>query len=92
MSLADHHRPRLLRGVRVKRDRVRGVDVLLAPERVLRLDPVGCAILAETDGERSFADIVAALAARFDAPPARIAADARAFLQTLIDRRIAEAR
>lgn len=91
MRLEDHHRPRLLRGVRVKQDRVRGIPVLLAPERALKLDAIGAAILAETDGARSFAEIVAALAATYEAPEARIAQDARAFLQALIDRRMAEA-
>ena len=91
MTLADDQVPRLLRGVRTKHDKVRGIDVLLAPERVLKLDPVGSAILAEADGERSFRQIVAALAERYDAPPERIADDAREFLESLIERRMAEA-
>ncbi|MEE3098486.1 MAG: pyrroloquinoline quinone biosynthesis peptide chaperone PqqD [Pseudomonadota bacterium] len=90
-ALAPTARPRLQRGVRVKRDAVRGVPVLLAPERVIRLDPIGAAILAEVDGTRSFAEIVTALAARFDAPPARIEADAGRFLAALVARRMAEA-
>ena len=89
--LADHQVPRLLRGVRTKYDDVRGIRVLLAPERVLKLDGVGSAILAEIDGTRSFREIVAALAAKFDAPPERIATDARTFLESLIERRMAEA-
>ena len=91
MSLRDADIPRLLRGVRVKHDAVRGIDVLLAPERVLHLDAIGRAILAETDGKRSFAEIVAALAAKFDAPAERIATDARGFLDGLVERRMAEA-
>lgn len=91
-GLTDTARPGLLRGVRVKHDRVRGQWVLLAPERALRLDPVGAAILAETDGARSFAEIVERLAEKFEAPRERIAQDARAFLEQLIERRMAEAR
>ncbi len=83
---------RLLSGVRAKHDGVRGTWVLLAPERALRLDPVGAAILEETDGARPFAEIVDRLAARFDAPRARIEADAGAFLASLIERRMAEVR
>lgn len=90
MSLGEAAVPRLLRGVRTKFDTVRGIWVLLAPERVLKLDAVGAAILAETDGARAFGEIVAVLAAKFDAPADRIAADAGAFLTSLVDRRMAE--
>ncbi|WP_118135245.1 pyrroloquinoline quinone biosynthesis peptide chaperone PqqD [Oceanicella sp. SM1341] len=90
-TLPDAARPRLLRGVRVKHDAVRGMDVLLAPERALKLDPIGAAILAEVDGTRSFAEIVARLAARYNAPAEQISGDARTFLVSLIERRMAEA-
>jgi pyrroloquinoline quinone biosynthesis protein D len=89
-GLGPHQVPRLLRGVRVKNDPVRGIRVLLAPERVLKLDPIGSAILAETDGERTFGAIVARLAEAYDAPSDRIAADAGAFLMSLVERRMAE--
>ena len=90
-ALPEAARPRLLRGVRVKRDEVRGMDVLLAPERALKLDPIGAAILAEVDGRRSFGEIADRLAAKYDAPRDRIAVDAGAFLSGLIERRMAEA-
>lgn len=82
--------PRMPRGVRLHDDRVRGITVLLAPERALKLDPVGAAILGEVDGARSVSAIAATLAARFDAPAERIEADARDFLAGLIDRRMLE--
>ncbi|MDT8343289.1 MAG: pyrroloquinoline quinone biosynthesis peptide chaperone PqqD [Thermohalobaculum sp.] len=91
-ALPDTAVPRLLRGVRTRFDRVRGIWVLLAPERTLRLDQIGAAILAETDGVRSFGEIVDRLAAAYQAPRERIAADAGAFLAALIERRMAEAR
>lgn len=90
--LPDDGRPALLRGVRPHFDKVRDTWVLLAPERALALDPVGAAILAETDGESSFGEIVARLAAKFDAPADRIAQDARTFLLGLVERRMAEVR
>ncbi len=83
-------RPALLRGVRVRRDEVRGVWALLAPERVLKLDPVAAAVLSELDGERSFGEITAALAAKYDAPEAQIAADASRLILSLTDRIMAE--
>jgi len=91
-ALSDQARPVLLRGVRTHWDAVRGTWVLLAPERAIALDEIGAAILAETDGETPFAEIVARLAAKYNAPPERIATDARRFLTALIERRMAEAR
>ena len=61
--LHDGARPALLSGVRPKYDAVRETWVLLAPERTLRLDDIGHAILSEVDGETPFAEIVARLAA-----------------------------
>lgn len=80
--------PYLPRGVRLADDRVRGIRVLQAPERALQLDPIGDAILSELDGTRSMAAIIRDLAARFDAPEARIAGDVRDFLTGLIERRM----
>ena len=90
--IAPGERPALLRGVRVHRDEVRGVWALLAPERVLKLDDVGAAILSELDGARTFGEITATLAARYDAPEDRIAADASRLIRTLCDRVMAEVR
>lgn len=91
-ALPDSAVPVLLRGVRVHDDRVRGVKVLLAPERALKLDPIGEAILAEVDGARSFGAIVEILASRYAAPVEQIAKDASGFLSGLIDRRMMETR
>ena len=89
--LSDQACPVLLRGVRTHWDAVRGNWVLLAPERAIALDEIGAAILAETDGETPFGEIVERLAAKYKAPPERIATDARRFLTALIDRRMVEA-
>ena len=82
--------PSLPRGVRLHRDRVRDQWVLLAPERALALDAVGHAVLSEVDGARDFDGIVATLAARYQAPSERIAADAAGFLDALVARRIVD--
>jgi pyrroloquinoline quinone biosynthesis protein D len=71
---------------------VRGLKVLLAPERVMKLDATGEAILTELDGETSFGTIVARLAASYDAPEARIAEDAARFLDGLVARRMVDLR
>jgi pyrroloquinoline quinone biosynthesis protein D len=86
----DHDRPYLPRGVRLRRCDVRQAWFLLAPERALRLDAIGSAILSALDGERRFAEVVARLAADYGAPPDRVAADARKFLADLMDKRMVE--
>ncbi|MCV6596962.1 MAG: pyrroloquinoline quinone biosynthesis peptide chaperone PqqD [Mangrovicoccus sp.] len=82
--------PYLPRGVRLHRDHVRARWVLLAPERTIALDEIGHAILSELDGARPFADVVARLAAKFDAPAPQIADDVSGFLGTLRARRFLE--
>ncbi|WP_027351673.1 pyrroloquinoline quinone biosynthesis peptide chaperone PqqD [Halotalea alkalilenta] len=80
--------PQLIRGVRMREDPARGGWVLLAPERVFKLDEIGREILSRVDGERSLETIVASLAAAFEAEPERIAADVVAFLDGLAERQV----
>ncbi|MFT3808955.1 MAG: pyrroloquinoline quinone biosynthesis peptide chaperone PqqD [Micropepsaceae bacterium] len=75
--------PRLKPGVRLHFDRVRGRQVLLAPERVVALDETAHAILARVDGVTPLAAIAAALAAEYDADAAEIAVDAEALIGDL---------
>lgn len=82
--------PRLPRGVRLHDDRVRGVPVLLGPERALILDEIGAAILAEVDGERSLATIIDRLALRYAAPRDEIAGDVQGFLDDLQAQRLVD--
>ena len=80
--------PTLPRGVRLHWDRVRETWVLLAPERAITLDQVGHAILSEVDGSRSFGEITAELAAKYNAPQEQIAKDSAGFLGALKERRV----
>lgn len=79
--------PALPRGVRLHFDRVRQNWVLLAPERAVTLDAIGHAILTEVDGLRSFGDITAMLAEKYNAPVTQIATDSSGFLDALRERR-----
>lgn len=83
-------RPVLPRGVRLHWDRVRATWTLLAPERAVRLDDIGHAILSEIDGTRSLAEIAGNLAARFGAPLDEVAGDVREFLGGLAERRLVD--
>lgn len=84
--------PVLLRGVRVKHDKVRNTPVLLGPERALMLDQIGAAILDEIDGQQNIDTVVARLAAKFNAPPDVIHGDVAEFLGDLADKRLLEMR
>lgn len=88
--LPDTGIPRLPRGVRTRYDEARKTHMLLAPERAVQLDAVAAAILAETDGKRTFGEIIDVLAEKYAAPREEIAADARAFLVDLMDKRMVE--
>ena len=64
-------RPRLVTGARLRYDEVREEHVLLIPEGVVRLNPTAAAVLELCDGERSLADIVGALSARYEGADVR---------------------
>lgn len=82
--------PFLPRGVRCQFDRVRGVEVLLGPERVLMLDDIGKAVLGRVDGRASVDSIADGLAQDYDAPKALILEDVLAYLGDLFDKRLVE--
>jgi pyrroloquinoline quinone biosynthesis protein D len=80
--------PFLPRGVRLHEDSVRGVPVLLGPERAMMLDEIGHAILSEIDGVHTLGQIAQDLSARYDAPNDEVVADVTAFLDDLADRQM----
>ena len=81
---------RMPRGVRLHQDRVRGVPVLLGPERVLMLDEIGWAILSELGDGLRLSDLIDRLASRFNAPRDEIAGDVRDFLDDLQAQRLVD--
>ncbi|MGJ8526543.1 PqqA binding protein [Halomonadaceae bacterium LMG 33818] len=88
---ADEHRiPRLVRGVRMREDAVRGGWVLLAPEKVFKLDQSGREIMSLVNGERSVAEIIDTLVERFDADRAVIATDVAQYFSGLSVRQVIE--
>ncbi|MDC7788907.1 pyrroloquinoline quinone biosynthesis peptide chaperone PqqD [Rhodoplanes sp. TEM] len=82
--------PRLARGVRMVESAAHGGRVLLAPERLFKLDEVAAAVLDLCDGTRSVAAVVDDLAGRYTAPRDRILADVSALLRSLADKRLVE--
>lgn len=80
--------PLIPRGVRLHEDKVRGLWVLLAPERTINLDHIGLAIVQEIDGHRSIAEVVTRLGEKYEAPVDQIKGDVAEFIKGLTDRRI----
>jgi pyrroloquinoline quinone biosynthesis protein D len=72
--------------VKFRFDQIRARWVVLAPERLLLPDELSVEILQLLDGVRSVDQVVDALAAKFAAPRAEIAADVTALLQDLADK------
>jgi pyrroloquinoline quinone biosynthesis protein D len=72
--------------VKFRFDETRQRWVVLAPERLLLPDELSVEILQLLDGARSLGSVIGALAAKFDAPRAEIAADVTALLQELADK------
>src|SRR5437879_1222964 len=52
-ELSPDWTPRLGRGARLHSDAVRGVDLLLVPERAVTLNPTASAVLGMCDGTRT---------------------------------------
>ncbi|SDT31660.1 pyrroloquinoline quinone biosynthesis peptide chaperone PqqD [Pseudomonas oryzae] len=77
--------PALRRGFRFQWEPAQGCHVLLYPEGMIKLNDSAGAILAEVDGQRSVAAIIADLGARFPDVPG-IDEDILAFLEVARER------
>lgn len=86
--IGDATIPALPRGVRLREDQARGGFTLMAPERVLKLDPVANEVLKRVDGTATVAMIVDDLARTFAADRAQIDRDVKSMLQGLADKRL----
>ena len=63
--LSESSRPRLARNARLRYEEVRKADLLLLPERVVKLNPTGAAILRLCDGNHTVRDIATELETRY---------------------------
>jgi pyrroloquinoline quinone biosynthesis protein D len=63
--LNECSRPRLARKARLRYEKVRQADLLLLPERVVKLNPTGAAILRLCDGVRTVSEIAMELESRY---------------------------
>ncbi|HWA80310.1 MAG TPA: pyrroloquinoline quinone biosynthesis peptide chaperone PqqD [Acetobacteraceae bacterium] len=84
--LTESSRPGLSPHTRMKNDAARGGWVLLAPERVLMLDPIAAEILTLCDGITEIGAIAEELARRHAAPREEVLVDVIEMLQGLRDK------
>ena len=89
-TLDGASKPHLPRGVRLKYDETRGEWLLLAPERVIKANPVAVEILQRCDGAATLDAIVDDLAAQFKAERSRIEKDVHALLGELAAKRMVD--
>ena len=90
-EIADTARPKLPRGVRLTHNEAQGGWLLLAPERVFKVDAVSHEILKRCTGEASIAQIVDDLVKAFaGAPRDRIHADVVKLIGGLVEKRLME--
>ena len=90
MTPGPNDKPSLPRGVRLKHDQVRGEWLLLAPERVVKANPIAVAVLGKCDGIRTLRDIVDELAQAYKADRATIERDVTKLLADLADKRMVD--
>ena len=79
-------RPRLSAKARLRFDKPTQTHLLLYPERGMKLNATGTAIVQLCDGTRTVRAIAAALAETYDKPAEEVSLEVDAFLQALADR------
>jgi pyrroloquinoline quinone biosynthesis protein D len=89
-SVSPEAKPRLAAGVRLVHNEGQGGWVLLAPERVLKADPIAAEILRRCTGDATLDAIVDDLALTYTAPRERILADVTALLSGLADKKLVD--
>ncbi|MER9872403.1 pyrroloquinoline quinone biosynthesis peptide chaperone PqqD [Mesorhizobium sp. M0195] len=78
--------PSLPKHVRIQYDPVRQAFAVLSPEKVFWPNDISLDILRRCDGRSTVGDIIAGLAADYDAEQEAVAADVVAFLQEWSDK------
>ncbi|MER9226318.1 pyrroloquinoline quinone biosynthesis peptide chaperone PqqD [Mesorhizobium sp. M0664] len=78
--------PSLPKHVRIQHDPVRQAFAVLSPEKVFWPNEISLDILRRCDGRSTVGDIIAGLAADYDAEQEGVAADVVAFLQEWSDK------
>tara|TARA_B100000963_G_scaffold117593_1_gene102362 strand:+ start:182 stop:475 length:294 start_codon:yes stop_codon:yes gene_type:complete len=86
LKINESIKPKFPKHVRFRFNKARKEWVILAPERLVKLDPIAVEILQLVDGDREVKDIAKELAKKFNAPVETILADVIEMLQDLSDK------
>ena len=78
--------PKFPKHVKFRFNKARKEWVILAPERLVKLDPIAVEILQLVDGEKTVKIIASELSKKFNAPEKTILADVKEMLQDLSDK------
>jgi len=89
-AIAGEARPRLPRGVRLRHDETRGEWLLLAPERVMKLNAIAVEILKRCTGETTLHAMIDDLTVAFSADRTRVEADVVKMLGDLVQKRLVD--
>lgn len=86
LKITDFVIPRFPKHVRFKYNKPRDEWVILAPERLVKLDDIAVEILKQVDGKQTVNQISRILSEKFNAPVETILADTIEMLQSLSDK------
>ena len=86
LKINESVKPKFPKHVRFRHNKARDEWVILAPERLVKLDPVAVEILKLVDGNRTVKVISAELSKKFNAPEDVILGDVKDMLQNLSDK------
>ena len=86
LKINDKTIPKFPKHVRFRHNKARDEWVVLAPERLVKLDPIAVEILQLVDGEREVKMIASLLSKKFNAPEETILVDIKEMLQNLSDK------
>ena len=78
--------PKFPKHVKFRFNKARKEWVILAPERLVKLDPIAVEILQLVDGEKTVKIIASELSKKFNAPEETILTDVKEMLQDLSDK------
>ena len=86
LKINDNVIPKFPKHVKFRFNKARKEWVILAPERLVKLDPIAVEILQLVDGEKTVKIISSELSKKFNAPEETILADVKEMLQDLSDK------
>tara|TARA_B100001057_G_C22157228_1_gene684290 strand:+ start:230 stop:523 length:294 start_codon:yes stop_codon:yes gene_type:complete len=86
LKIDDKTIPKFPKHVKFRRNKARDEWVILAPERLVKLDPIAVEILQLVDGEKDVKKITNQLSKKFNAPEETILKDIIEMLQSLSDK------